>query len=208
MIKALLLIFEPVETWEAIFRARRGIAFILVLFLLPLLVLTTLGEGYGLVHWGKWQGEVNRLRKFLLAEAVVVEAAQFLLSLLVVFAGARLIKSVGETFHGRQTYTQAFAVVAYGLSPLFLFRLLDAFSGIPPWVSWAIGMVLSIAVLYHGVPRMMEPDPAHAFGLFFMSALLLALVTGLMRFVTAAYLQGKFSKLEVLVSDVAARLPF
>ena len=55
---------------------------------------------------------------------------------------------------------------------------------------------------------MMEPDPAHAFGLFLMSALLLVLVSGLVRFVTASYLQGKFPKLQVIISDLAARLPF
>ena len=71
-----------------------------------------------------------------------------------------------------------------------------------------IGICLSVAVLYHGVPRMMEPDPPHAFGLFLMSSLLLALVTGLVRFATAAYLSGKFSKLQAIVSDLAARLPF
>jgi hypothetical protein len=208
MIKALLLIFEPIATWEGIFRARRSLLFILVIYLLPLLALTSAAEGYGLVHWGKWQGEVGRLTKFPLREAAIVEAGQCLLSLLVVFAGANLLKAIGETFHGRNTYLQAFTAVAYGLSPLFLLRLLDAFSVISPWVSWSIGILLSVAVLYNGVPRMMEPDPAHAFGLFFMSALLLVLVSGLVRFVTAAYLQGKFPKLQVVISDLAARLPF
>ena len=117
---------------------------------------------------------------------MVVEAAQLVLSLAVVFVGANLVKSIGETFHGRHTYTQAFTAVAYSLSPLFLLRLFDAFTGISPWATWAIGIVLSIAVLYHGVPRMMEPDPSHAFGLYLMSALLLVLVTGLARFVTAS----------------------
>ena len=154
------------------------------------------------------QGEVGRLKRFPVSEAAVVEAGQFLLSLVVVFVGANMIKSIGETFHGRHSYNQAFTTVAYGLSPLFLCRLLDAFTGISPWVSWSIGIILSISVLYHGVPRMMEPDPAHAFGLFFMSALLLALVTGLARFVTASFLQGKFSKLQVIISDLAARLPY
>lgn len=208
MIKALLLVFEPVGTWEGIVRARRSILFILIFFLLPLLLLAAAGEGYGLVNWGKWQGEVGRLKKFSVAEAVVVETAQVLLSLLVVFVGAHLLKSIGETFRGRHTYVQAFTAVAYSLSPLFLFRLLDAFSGISPWVSWAIGIMLSIAVLYHGVPRMMEPDPSHAFGLFFMGGLLLLLITGMLRFVTATCLQGKFPKLQVIVSDLAVRLPF
>ena len=207
MIKALLLIFNPAGTWEGIFRARRSLVFVLVVYLFPLLLLASAAEGYGLVHWGKWQGEISRIKQFPIREAEVIEAAQFLLALVVIFVGANMIKSIGETFHGRHTYNQTFTAVAYGLSPLFLLRLLDAFSGVSPWLTWAIGIILSIAVLYHGLPKMMEPDPPHAFGLFFMSALLLALVTGLVCLVTASYMQGKFAKLQVIISDLAARLP-
>jgi hypothetical protein len=207
MIKALLLILNPMPTWEGIVRARRSLFFVLVVYLLPLLLLASVAEGYGLVHWGKWQGEIGRIKKFPIREAAVMEAAQFLLALVMVFVGAGLVKSIGETFHGRHTYPQAFTAVAYGLSPLFLLRLLDAFNWISPWVSWSIGIVLSIAVLYSGLPQIMEPDPPHAFGLFFISALLLALVTGLVRLVTWWYLRGGFAKLQVIVSDLAARLP-
>jgi hypothetical protein len=128
--------------------------------------------------------------------------------LVVVLVGAAMVKAIGETFHGRHTYPQAFTTVAYGLSPLFLLRLLDAFKEISPWASWGIGIVLSIAVLYYGVPRMMEPDPPHAFGLYLMSSLLLLLITGILRYATAECLQGKFSKLQDLVTALAARLPF
>ena len=204
----MLLIFEPVGTWEGIHRARRGMGFILTAYLLPLLLLVSAAAGYGLVHWGKWLNDVGRLRRFSVAEAVVVEAAQFLVSLCVIFVGAKLLKSLGETFHGRHTYHQAFTAVAYGLSPLFLLRLLDMAPAISPWVSWSIGIILSAAVLYHGVPRMMEPDPSHAFGLYLMSTLLLVLVTALARFMMAAYLQGKFPKLQTFISDLAAQLPF
>jgi len=208
MIKALLLIFDPLPTWDGIARARRSLVFVLGVYLLPMLLLVAVSEGYGLVHWGKWQSEIGRLRTFSRHEAVVVAAGQFLLSLGVVFIGANMIKSLGETFHGRNTYAQTFTVVAYGLSPLFLLRLLDAFRWVNPWISWSIGILLSMAVLYYGVPRVMEPDPPHAFGLFLMSALLLALVSGLVRLVTASYLQGKFAKLQAIISELAARLPF
>ena len=208
MIKALLLIFDPVGSWEGIFRARRSLGFILALYLLPLLLVTSAAEGFGLVHWGKKQGEFGRLNHFPLREAVLIEVAQILVSLVVVFGGASLIKAVGETFHGRHTYTQAFTAVAYSMGPFFLLRLLDTFPGLSPWVAWAIGMSLTVAALYQGVPRMMAPDPPHAFGLYVMSALLLVLISGLVRFATATYLQGKFPALQSLITGLAARLPF
>jgi len=206
MIKALLLIFDPTATWEGIARARRSLLFLLVVYLLPMVLLASAAEGYGLVHWGKWQGELGRIKKFPVIEAAIVEAAQLVLGLGVVFLGASMVKAVGDTFHGRHTYVQAFTTVAYSLSPLFLLRLLDAFNWVHPMVSWAIGIILSIAVLYNGLPRIMEPAPPHAFGLFLVSALLLLLVTGLVRLGTASFLLGKFARLQVIVSDVAARL--
>jgi Yip1 domain len=202
MLKAILLVFEPLATWDKIFLARRGMVYILLVYLFPLLLITSAGEGFGLVHWGKLRGEVREIARpylFKPAEAALFEGAQVLLSLFVVFIGAHLVKSVGETFHGRHTYLQAFSAVAYGLSPLFLLRLVDAFPGVSLWVTWSIGIVLSIAVLYNGLPRMMEPDPPHAFGLFLMSSVLLTLVTGLVRFVTWWYLIGKFTKLEQMM---------
>ncbi len=205
MIKALLLIFEPIATWERIWRAHRSLIFVLLLYLLPLLVLACAGEGYGLYHWGKWR-DVGSRRFYSAGEVVIFEAIQFLLYLGVVFIGAKLIKSIGETFHGRHTFTQAFVTVAYGLSPLFLLHLLNAVKDISPWLSWAIGIFLSMAVLYQGVPRMMEPDPSHAFGLYLMSSLLLFLTTGLTRFVTAWYLQGKFVGLESAISNLGSSL--
>jgi hypothetical protein len=128
--------------------------------------------------------------------------------LAVILAGAHLIKMLGDTFRGRNTYAQAFTVAVYGLSPLFLLRLLDAFPSVNPWLTWGIGIMLTFKVLYHGVPVVMLPDPPHAFGLYFMSSLLLLLVTGLERFVTAWYLSGHFVPLENFVSHVAAKLPF
>ncbi len=200
MIKALLLIFDTVATWERIARAQQRVGFILVVFLLPLLGFTSAVEGYGLVRWGKDRGEVPRMKSFSVPEAAVFEGVQVVLWLLIILASAKVLKSVCETFHGQRSYTPAFATVAYGLSPLFLLHLLDVFPSVSPWASWTLGIMLSIAVLYQGVPRMMEPDPPHAFGLYLMSALTVLLATGLLRFVTAWYLQGKFGKLETLLS--------
>jgi len=207
MIKALLLIFEPAAAWERISRAQRGVAFIFLTYLLPMLLLTAIVEGYGLQHWGKSR-EIGARRMYSTGEVVIFEVAQTLLYMIVVAVGAKLIKSIGETFHGRHTFTQAFTSVVYGLGPFFLLHLVDGLKDVFPWVPWGIGIILTAGVLYQGLPRIMEPDPSHAFGLYFMGSLLLLLTTGLARFVTAWYLAGKFVGLESSISTLGNRLQF
>ena len=209
MIKALLLIFAPASAWERVFRAQRSPWFVLGAFLIPLLVLSAAGEAFGLVHWGKWQNTVVREpRTFAPAEAAVFEVFQIVLTMAIILVNAGLLKSTGGTFHARHTLSQAFTTIAYGLSPLFLCRLLNASSDVPPWLSWAVGVVLSMMVLYHGVPRIMQPDPAHAFGLYVITCLLVLFTTGLLEMITACYLLGKFPKLSTFIASLAARLPF
>jgi hypothetical protein len=206
MIKALFLIFSPGATWDRIVESRRSVGFILMIYVVPLVVLSCAAEAFGLVHWGKWQVAVSRLKHFSTGEAIIFELFQFLLWLGIVFLGSQLLKALGETFHGRHTFAQTFTTVGYSLGPLLLLHALDALRDLSPWVPWLVGILLSIGVLYHGVPRAMDPDPPQAFGLFMMSSLLLFLITGLARFFTAWYLQGRFAKIEPVVSDLGARL--
>jgi len=206
MIKAFLLVFEPATTWERIYRAQRSFSFVLWCFLLPLLLLVSLAEGAGLHRLGKWQHDALRLKQFELGETVLFEAIQVVLGLVVVLVAGWLFKALGETFHGRHNLVQTFTVAAYGLSPWLVVRMLDAFPGISPWITWPIGILLSVGVLYHGIPRVMMPDPPHAFGLYVMSSILLVALTGLMRFVTAWYLQGRFKPVETMLRDAGRAL--
>jgi hypothetical protein len=208
MIKALLLIIKPPWAWEHIFHARRGVGFVLFIHLLPLLVLTGAANWYGLSHWGEMLREPQRVRLFTPGQAAVFEIAHLILSLGVVFIGTWLIKALGETFHGRHRFGQTFRVVAYGLSPLFLLRLTEVHPAVNPWLAWAIGITLTIRVLYSGIPKIMEPDPPHAFGLFLMSSIFLLFITGLIRFITDWYLQGRFVRLQPFVDSLADKLPF
>ena len=89
----------------------------------------------------------------------------------------------------------------YGLSPLFALRVLDGFTAISPWLTWPVGIILVFAVLYQGIPRVMMPDPPHAFGLYLMSSVLLFVLTGMTRFVTAWYLAGYFKPVERFLHD-------
>ena len=210
MIKAFLLIFEPVQAWEKVVRAQRSVGMILLTYLLPMILLAGAVEGYGLVMKGKWRvgAEYQSLRKFPVGEAVVYEFIQAMISVVVVLVAAKILKSLGETFHGRHTFRQSFTTIAYGLSPLFVCRLLDGFPSVNPWTTWSIGIVLCVAVLYQGLPRVMMPDPPHAFGLYLMNSLLVVLITGLSRFLTDWYLSGHFKPVESVISAIAAKLPF
>lgn len=210
MIKAFLLLFEPVQAWDKVARAQRSVVAIFFTYLLPMIAIAGLVEGYGLVKWGtiRVDGEFQTGRKFPLGEALVYEVAQGLLYALVVFVAAKILKALGETFHGRHSYREAFTTVAYGLSPLFVLRLFDAHPAINPWATWTIGVLLCVVILYQGLPRVMMPDPPHAFGLYLMNSLLVVLITGLTRFVTAWYLSGHFKPVEKIISEIAAKLPF
>jgi hypothetical protein len=208
MINALLLVFDPTATWERIFRSQRGVWYVLATHLSPLLIFTSIAEGYRLAHWSR-PGLIRPLDPMPLREAIVFEACQFVLWMAVVVLGSALLWWMCQAFRSRnRRLTQAFLTVAYGLAPLFLLRFLDAVKGMSPWAGYAIGIVLSVAVLYHGVPRMMEPTPPQAFGLYVITATLLVLVSCVVRLATAWFLEGRFRAVEAMVSDLAGKLPF
>jgi hypothetical protein len=78
--------------------------------------------------------------------------------------------------------------------------LLDAIPGLNLWIGFAIGMTLSIGAFYQGIPRVMLPDPPHAFGLYMMSSFLVTITMGLVRYLQFGYLRGDFKSLEHFVS--------
>jgi hypothetical protein len=209
MIMALLLIFQTGVAWDRVVKANRNWGSLLVFYLFPMMLLVAVAEGFRLAVWGELQAGIgHRTHKFPAGQVVIYETAQSLLMLLVIALCGVLIKILAENFHGRYTYKQSFTMVIYGLGPMFLLRLLDAVPGIIPWAAWGIGIVLSIKILHQGVWFVMQPAPPNAFALYFMSSLLLAATTGLVRFVTAWYLAGRIPAAEQFISRLAACVPF
>lgn len=207
MIDGILLMFTPASGWERIKRAQHSVWFVLFTFVLPVMLLSSAVEAYGLIHWGKWQGQVVHLRKFSLPEAVVCESLQFVISFGLLILNSMTLRSTSSTFVTRHTFKQAFTTMGYGLGAFFLLRMLNAAQDIPSWLTWVLGIFVCLAFLYHGVPQIMQPDPAHAFGLYVTTILLLTFTTGLFELCKAAYLSGSFPRLEQFISSTAARLP-
>lgn len=206
MIKAVLLLLEPLRTWEKIALADRSVRTVLLGYVLPLLLVTSVVEALGMYYWGDWRGDVLKIKTFSLAGAVAFQIVQLAVNLALLFLGAKMLLNLGETFHGRHTFNQAFTVVAYGLGPFWTLRLLDAFPSVNPWVTYALGMFLTIVVLYHGIPRVMMPDPPQAFGLYIIGSLLLLLTAGLGRFLVVWLQQGRFKTLEDILTRLIAQV--
>jgi hypothetical protein len=135
MIKVFLLILGPGSAWEKIAQSRRGYAFILTTYLLPFMILVTWLEGWGLLHWGKWQPRFQVNKMFTADQVIPFEIAQFLVFLVTIFICALIILRVSQTFHERNKYLEAFTLTAYGFSPVLLFHVLDVLPGISPWAT-------------------------------------------------------------------------
>lgn len=203
MIKAVLLILEPLRTWDRIALAQRSVGDIFLTYVLPLLLWTSAAEGYGMIRWGDLRGTVGMVQPFQWPDALGFQCVQWAVNLTTLFLGANMLKNLGETFHVRHTYTQAFTAVAYGLGPFWTVHALDAFPSVNPWVTYGLGIGLTLVVLYHGIPRCMMPDPPQAFGLYLMGWLLLALTAGLGRFLVVWLQQARFKALEDLLGHAA-----
>jgi len=196
MIRALMLIFDPAGTWEKIETGPKDVARVFFLFLSPLMLLSSTAETWGLLHFGLERSPLGgdlpaRHIKVPMELALRYAAIQFGFGLLIVFGGALIYRKIGESFHRRHTYTETFTTLAYSTSPLFLLRALDGVPALNTWVCWGIGIALSVAALYRGIPRIMKPDPSNALGLYILCALLLAAVSGLTHFLATLVLQQK-----------------
>lgn len=193
MIKAFFLIFEPAGTWERLSVARRSLGFVFVFHLLPTMLIATVAEGWGILRWGKWQSHFQTVTEFSTRAVVTFEVIQFLLFLAMVFVSALILLQISQTFQHRETFAQAFTTVAYGFSPFFVLHLLNAAPHMNPWVVWLLGIATVVWVMYQGIPRVMKPDPTHAFGLYFSTVLVMFLTSLIAAGLPALYLLGQVS---------------
>ena len=129
-------------------------------------------------------------KDFPAQDVITFEIVQFVLLLAVVFVCALLVYKISQTFQDRLSFLQAFTTVAYGFSPLFLLHFLDASATMHPAIPWLIGVALTIWIMYQGIPRVMQPDPTHAFGVYLSATVVVVLTSGLARLLTAMYLLG------------------
>lgn len=192
MLRALLLIFDPVTTWEKIDTTKPSVPRVFFLYLLPVMLVALAVEGWLLAQFGVERRHVLQHTVRVPLELIVrYELAQFVLGLAIAFLGAWLFRKTGEGFHRRHSYSECFATLAYSLGPYFLMRMLDGWPLLNTWIPWAIGALLALSVLYSGIPRLMKPDPSNALGIYLLCSILVVIMTGLAHFVATLVLDEK-----------------
>ncbi len=191
MITVLLLIFDPTDTWERIEKARRSVLSAVILYLVPLFLVCLTVEGLGLTQLGRTFGPLDRRVEVSLSMAIAYETVHAVSILAIAFGGASLLKRTAASFHSRCSYQQCFVTLAYSLGPLLLLRVVDGWPEINTWICWGIGVLLSVSLLYRGIPRVLRPDPSNALGLYLFASVLLIIATGLAHFLATLVLNEK-----------------
>jgi hypothetical protein len=199
--QALILILEGGQAWDRIALRTQSFLQVLLLRLFPMLVITAVLEGLGLRRWGKWRPELRSNHHFSDSQIIGYEVTQLLFYLALILFCTRVVLKLGHTFTVREPFspTRALTAVVYGFSPLFLLRLLDPFPAMNPYVTWGIGITLVFWVLYEGLPRLLQPDPSHAMGLYLSCGIVFLLSSLLVRILTALFLRSDWDFLNTSI---------
>lgn len=195
MTKVLSLIINPGPAWDKIALEMRGFVYITICQLLPLVLAGSVLEAWGLNRHGKWQPKFQFYRTFSQQDIINLGIIQFVLYFAMVFVSALLVYKIAQTFQprnsfGRQNFLRAYTTVAYAFCPMFLVRFLDYSASINPLVTWGVGLVITIWILYSGIPRVMKTDPTQAFGVYLSAVIVVTMTSAVARLFTAMYLLG------------------
>jgi hypothetical protein len=192
MLRALLLIFDPSNSWEKIETAKPSVAHVFFTYVLPIVLLSFAVEAWLLSRFGVERGQViQRLTRVSQDVLIRYEVTQFVLGLVICVGGAFLIQKLSQSFHRKHSYAECFTMLGYSLGPYFLCRILDGWPVINTWIAWAIGALLAVSLLYRGLPRVMKPDPSNALGVYLMCSLVLLALTGIAHYFATLVLGEK-----------------
>ena len=203
MVRALLLIILPQPTWQRIAESRWNSLIVFFVSFVPLLAFVTAAEATGMTMLGASVNDFGRTIEVTQEQALQFQGVQVALTLIILILGTKMVQWVCDGFHSPSTFKQAFALTAYGITPLLWCRVFDAYPSLPTWVCFAIGAVGVVAVLYHGVAHVMEPDTSVGFGLYLISSIVLLLLAGLSHFIVQIIAQRKFNFASLLTDPSA-----
>jgi hypothetical protein len=193
MLRALNLSISPEAGWQKTALNPPSAFVVLLASILPLMILGLAVEGYALMKYGEAFGDLGR--HAVSAERVLKYTIFYgIASLAVIIVGAGLLRNIGSTFNLQVSYGAWLVLLGMVYTPIFLARMLDAVPAINSWICWAIGVLLALRILYHGVGGWLRPEQTKGFGLFLITFIYIVVVSGLVHFAAVQVLQGKLLK--------------
>lgn len=202
--KDFFFVIRPATTWNRLAAARHGVGFTFAYYLLPMLLLTAMAEGGGLILLGRQQAAEGMHNRFTLPMVCVYEAGSLLLLLGFVVLAAIFIRSFANACHARNHLSESLLLMLHCVGPLLLIQWFNGFPHIYHWLTWLTGAALALVALYHGLPKIMKPDVPSAMGLFVASAITMLLLMLCWRILTGFYLAGDLKPVEMFFSSLVA----
>ena len=158
-------------------------------YFVPLLLACLALECWSLVHLGHRQGLLGNLKKVSEDGAILYGCTHLFAILATLFLASAAAIWLGKSFHCEVNYSRCLVAIGYSMGPLCLGRALDAVPALNTWIAWAIGAFLAVSQLYHGIPRLLRPEPTKALGLFFLSGMVLMFLSAVGHFLAILVLR-------------------
>ena len=202
------LITKPAQTWDQLAASQRGWVFAFFYYLLPLILLAAVAEGCGLYRSGQEHLSLGAsVNRFSSSRIIAFELVQWLMIFGLLALAAWCIKGFANACHRRNHSAQSVYLLVHGIGPLVLLKIFDGIPELNVWAIWFLGIMFTMSTLYHGVPRIMQPDPPSAFGLYIASAFTILFFSFIGRLLTYWYLNNDSKLLNAGVARLAAWIP-
>jgi hypothetical protein len=200
VIKDVLLILKPIAAWNRLAAEPRSVPFIFFIYFLPLLLLAGFAEGAGLSLHARRHLAASAINRLELPRVIAFVGGEMLVLLGIILVCAAFIKMFGNTCHQKNTLTQSLTLLLHALGPMLLVQLGNGIPGLNPWLPWLVGLTLALGALYHGLPRILQPDAPSALGLFLGSAFVVVTLLFLGRIAACWFLFRQFKPLQSFFS--------
>jgi hypothetical protein len=193
MIRSVLILVVPIKGWQTISDQSWNVLLVFFASVAPILLAGCALEGWAMNTFGAQKGGLGRIIFLDPSKVMTLELIQCALGVALLFLGSKMILWICSSFHEETTYKQAFNLTAYGLTPVFWMRFLDAFPMVPSWFCWGMGAVGITYVLYHGVALILQPNTSIGFGLYLVTCFTLIALSGMAHFLAQGFAYGNFN---------------
>ena len=170
------LLTDPIAGWKRIHKEDFRMADCYARYVIPLALIGPVAALIGTTRVG-WQVGGSDVVRLTLDSALRMSVSSFFAILMVVFILAKTIHWMAGTYNAEQRLDTCVSLATFSATPLFLTGFAMVYP--MPWFVYLLGLPAlsySVALLYKGVPIMMEINKEKAF-LFSSAILALGLVS-------------------------------